>query len=276
MYERNYHKTVLKTEEKPAKKGTRINWKLIILLTALAIVLVGSVFIIRLPSWQVKDVEVAGAQVADPGDVKEFIQNELKGNKLFFLPRTSIVLVPERSLEKKLKEQFPRFQTVSVSRKSFSALTVTVSEYQGIYLWCVDDNTCYFMDEKGIAFAPAPYFSGSAYPKIFVGEAHEVPFQALSAAQLEMTQLLLTRLPAISIIPTEFHYLSDHKLEVHFNHDGHQAMLIFDPTTDTLQALQALFTGLRTNPLATKFRDSGEVLEYIDLRFSNRVVYKFQ
>ncbi len=276
MYERNYHKTVLKTEAKSEKKGTRINWKLVIGLFVLAVAIVGSIVLIRLSAWQVRDVEVVGAHVADPGDVKEFVQNQLQGNKFFFFPRTSIVLVPEHSLEKKLKEQFPRFQTVSVTRKSFSALTVTVSEYQGVYLWCVDDSTCYFMDQNGIAFAPAPYFSGSAYPKMFVGEAHGIPFQALSATQLDMVELLLARLPAISITPTEFHFISDHKLDVHFNHDGNQALLILDPTTDTLQALQALYTGLRTNPLASKFRDDAEVLQYIDLRFSNRVVYKFQ
>ncbi|MEO5646000.1 MAG: hypothetical protein ABIO57_02940 [Candidatus Paceibacterota bacterium] len=276
MYEKSYHKTVLKTDVKPEQSKQRVNWKLILWLSLGAILIAGIIVLIKLPRLQINNIEVVGANVADPGDVTEFVKMELQGKKLFFLPKTSIILVPEHKLEKDLKAQFSRFQTVRVSRKNFSTLTVTVSEYQGVYLWCSDEENCYFMDQNGIAFAPAPVFSGSAYIKIFGGTVQPLPFQALSTAQNDRVTLLLTKLPAIMIVPTEFHFTSDHQLDVLFNHDGHQASIMFDPMADTQDALNVLFTGLRTNPLATKFHDSSKVLEYIDLRFSNRVVYKFQ
>jgi hypothetical protein len=276
MYEKSYHKTVLKTEAKPEKRRSRINWKLVLGLLGGIALIAGLIVLIKLPSWQVQHIEVEGAHVADPGDVSEFVTMELQGRKLFFLPKTSIILVPEHKLEKDLKAQFSRFQTVSVSRKNFSTLTVTVSEYQGVYLWCSDEDTCFFMDQNGIAFAPAPVFSGSAYIKIFAGTAQPLPFQALTMHQEQMVDMLKDKLPVLSINPTEFHFDNDHKVEVMFNHDGHQASLFFDPTLDTQQALNALFSGLRTNPLATKFHESSHILDYIDLRFSNRVVYRFE
>lgn len=277
MYERTYHKAVLKTDDKPVKKeGGRVNWKAALWIVVSVAIVVGAVFLIRMPRLQVTNVEVAGAHVADPGDVKEFVMTELQGKKLFLLPKTSIFLVPEHRLEKDLKAQFSRFQTVSVSRKNFSTLVVTVSEYQGVYLWCSDDASCYFMDQNGVAFAPAPYFSGNAYPKIFVGQKQGLPFQAVTASQLAFIAAALDKLPVIGINPEEFHFVSDHELDVYFNHYGQQSKLLFDPTTNLQDAMNALYTGLRTNPLATKFRDQTQILQYVDLRFSYRVVYKFQ
>ncbi len=276
MYEKTYHKTVLKNDTKTELPQSRVNWKRILWIVIFVVVITGTIVLIKLPRMQVATIEVTGANVADPGDVSEFVKMQLQGKKLFFLPKTSIMLIPEHTLEKELKEQFPRFQTVSVSRKNFSTITIAVSEYQGVYLWCSDVDTCFFMDQNGVVFAPAPIYSGSAYPKIFASTVQPVPFQALNDEQNDTVTLLLAKLPAILITPTEFHFVGDHELDVIFNHDGHQSSIIFDPTTDIQAALNVLFTGLRTNPLATKFHDQAMVLQYIDLRFSNRVVYKFQ
>lgn len=276
MYERTYHKAVLKAETKEAKKKTAINWRLLLLIAIGAVVIAGIVILIRLPRLQVKNVAVVGANVVDPGDVTEFVNQQLQGKTLFILPKSSIFLVPTHRLEKNIKKQFSRLQTVSINRTNFSTLSVAIKEYQGVYLWCIDETTCYFMDQNGVAFASAPYFSGNAYPKIFTGPLQPLPFQAVNPAQLDTIALLISRLPAIGINPEEFHFVSGHELAVDFNHDGSPAQLLFDPTIDTKQALVALYTGLRTNPLATKFRDATQVLQYVDLRFSNRVVYKFQ
>jgi cell division septal protein FtsQ len=276
MYERTYHKAVLKTESEPQKKRRRINWKLLVRLLVAVAIVVGVIVLICLPRLQVKTVTVAGANVVDPADVSAFVQQHLQGHELLLLPKTSIFLIHEHSLALDIKQHFSRLQTVSVKRTTFSSLTVTVTEYQGVALWCSDETTCYFMDQNGVVFAPAPYFSGDAYPKIFDGTFQHLPFQAITADQNAAVSLLMARLPIIGIMPEEFHFASSHELDIVFNHNGSQATLLFDPTTDTNEALVALYTGLRTNPLATKYQDPTQVLQYIDLRFENRVVYKFQ
>ncbi len=277
MYERTYHKAVLKAEQKQPKKGqTRINWKRVLWIIGTLVALTAIVFLIRLPRVQVKNIEVNGTNVAYPGDVSEFVQNQLRGNKLFILPKTSIFLIPTHTLEKDIAAAFPRFQTVTINRKNFSTISVNVTEYQGVYLWCVDSDTCYFMDQNGMAFAPAPYFSGDAYPKIFNGTLQQIPFQAVTAGQLAIIATLMSHVPSLGIEPSEFHFDSAHQLRMTFIHNGQQSMLLFDPTSSINDAITALFTGLRTDPLASKFRDANRVLQYIDLRFSDRVVYKFQ
>ncbi len=278
MYERTYHKTVLKTDDKPKqKKGlAKVNWKLIAWIAGAAIVLAGFVLIVRLPGVQVKHIEINGAQVVDPGDVTEFVNNALQGKQFWLLPRTSIFMVSAPQLADEIKAAFPRLQTVDVDCKNFSTLSIDVTEYQGVYLWCTDAATCYFMDQNGTVFAPAPYFSGNAYPKLFVGSLQPLPFQALDADQLTTLALLNDRLGSLGIMPTEFHYVTEHDLDVYFVHNGQPAILKFDPTAGVEDEINALFAGLRTDPLATKFNSTTAVLQYIDLRFQDRVVYKFQ
>ncbi|HTH92890.1 MAG TPA: FtsQ-type POTRA domain-containing protein [Candidatus Paceibacterota bacterium] len=277
MYERTYHKTVLKDDEKESKKKeARVNWKLLLRITVAIVIIAAIIFVIRIPRAQVTHITVEGAKVVDPGDITEFIQQNLQGKELFVLPKSSIFLVPIHKLEKRIKQQFSRVQTVSINRVNFNTLSVSITEYQGVYLWCIDESTCYFMDQNGVAFTSAPYFSGDAYPKIFSGSMQNIPFQAVTSAQLADISLLLDRLATIGITANEFHFNSIHELDVDFTHEGRPAVLMFDPTTSISDALTDLYTGLRTNPLATKYRDTSKVLQYIDLRFSNRVVYKFQ
>lgn len=279
MYERTYHKTVLKNDEKSSKKGRqqmRVNWKLIVLIVGGLILITGIVLLVRLPKTQVGTIEVSGVNVVDPGDVSEFVKNKLQGNILGVLPKTSIFLISTHRLENEIKMAFPRLQTVVVNRKSFSSITVNVTEYQGVYLWCVDQATCYFMDQNGMVFAPAPYFSGNAYPKIFIGSLQPLPFQAVTPAQISSISLIIDHLGSLSIAPSEFHYITTHELDIYFIHNSQQAMVLFDPSMDTYDQLTALFTGLRTEPLASEFHTPTKILQYIDLRFLDRVVYKFQ
>jgi cell division septal protein FtsQ len=78
MYERTYHKTVLKTDEKtPGKRRShvRINWRLVALLVGIVVVLTGIVIIIRLQKVQVKTITVTGANVVDPADANKHLHH---------------------------------------------------------------------------------------------------------------------------------------------------------------------------------------------------------
>lgn len=281
MYERTYHDRVLKNEENtsPKKKRffrPRLRLKTI-LITIGCIALVGiCVTLTRLTRLQIASVEIEGTNVADPTEVSTFVFGQLQGTRLYVFPRTSIILAQTRRLERNLRTAFPRFETVRVMRTGLSRLTITVSEYGGAYLWCTDATQCLFMDKNGVVFAEAPYFSGSAYPKVFIGAQADLPFRPITTEQLALIELLTERLNAISIAPTEFHFVSEHNLEIVFLHNSTMSKIMIDPTLSIETSLEALFTALRTQPLSAKYQDASRILQYIDLRFENKVVYKFQ
>jgi cell division septal protein FtsQ len=278
MYERTYHSKVLKAD--PAKPEPKsFPWKRVVVITSVIAVFVGFILLTRIPKWQVTTVTVNGTQVADPEEVAAFVKSGIEGRYLFSLmPRRSILLVHPKHIARQVHAAFPRFKEVHVQRSAMNALTVDVSEYKGVYLWCEHGETevCSFMDERGIVFAAAPYFSGDAYLKIFVGERGAYPFTPISTQQLALVTMLDEKLRAINIDPVDFYFNGEHELVIDFSHHGDRAKIFIDPTRDVESALEALFSALRTDPLRAHYADSSQVLQYLDLRFSNKVVYKFQ
>ncbi len=282
MYERSYHTRVLNRDDAPKapkqKKlpiRIRVSRKSILIGVITLVLIVGIGVVVRLPKFQVKTVEVEGTHVADPVEVSQFVANRLQGNTWYVFPRSSIVALSTRRLAREIKTAFPRFKEVDVDRIGATTLRVGVEEYGGVYLWCENPESCFFMDERGVVFAEAPFFSGNAYTKVFIGSVGELPFTALTVSNRALLELLLTRLHAIMIKPDTVRFVAERELVITFVHHGKEAKIIIDPTLDPEQTLEALFTAMRTQSFATKFDDKSRSLEYIDLRFAHKVVYRF-
>ena len=275
MYERSYKNRLLKDDQALPRKKKKFPWKRVLYTFIVLAFISGVVFLIRMPRLQIASITTQGTVVADPLEVSQFVEQNLSGNYLYLFPKRSMLLVPLDSLERSIKQKWPRFKEVSVSRAGLNSLSVEVIEYQGVYLWCKEE-TCYFMDSEGTVFAPAPYFSGDAYPKLYGGIQGELAFQPFEPMVIEVVRELADRLPKIHIAPKGYHLENRSQMRILFTHNGNEASIIIDPNGDLEKTLEALYTGLRTDPLAGMYRDQTKVLEYIDLRFPSKVVYKFQ
>ena len=275
MYERRYHASVLKGNNDSPKRHL-FPWKRIAIITSCLLFLGGIFALIRAPGFQIRSVVVIGTQVADPMEVSQFVLNELQGTYLYVFPKTSVLLISTDALVSRISAKFPRFKSIDIDRSGMTTLDISVAEYPGVYLWCDADEVCSFMDETGTVFADAPYFSGSAYLKIYAGDRSQYPFVPVSQGQIHLVKRLTERLEVIDIEPLSFRFENDRKLTVVFNHHSAHASMYFDPTRDIDGALESLYSGLRTPAMTKLFHDPSNVLEYLDLRFSNKLIYKFR
>ncbi len=274
MYERTYHAKVLQQDpEQP--KARRFPWRKIIFIFCGLLIISAIITLIKVDRFQVNEVEVFGTKVADPFEVSQFVISSLQGNYLWVLPRSSIVLINPDRISDEIKAKFPRFKYVVVERQGMHGLRVDTEEYPGVYLWCDNNESCSFMDETGVVFSDAPYFSGSAYLKIYGGDRKPFPFQPISTQQVKDIANIKEKLSAINILPTEFHF-DERKLTVIFFHNTHRVEIYFDTTDGSDESLETLYTGLQTEPMAGLYNDKKNILEYLDLRFSNKLVYKFK
>ena len=280
MYERTYNKRVLKA---PAPKPrAHVVLKRAAIWIGIGLIAWGIIFCLRYRKFQIGTVSVQGAFVIVPQDIQDFVRKDLEGKYLLFIPKTSILTLRPKNLGAHIMRQFPYVQSIDIKRSSMSSIDIDITEYKGAYLWCAgtDDADCYFMNKNGLVFSPAPYFSGSAYIKVFGPGTDaikkEFPFSPLETGSFVLISELADLLSTVAISPISFHFQEEHSLAISFMHNGTAAELRIDPSRDVRAQIDALASALATPALADLYTNEAKKLDYLDTRFDSKVVYKFQ
>ena len=269
------------------KKRKIFFFKLFLLLFFLLVVFTGFVFLSRWQYINVKDVEVTGIQDSDALIVKNAVEEQIFENYLLFFPKTNRFLIPKSKIIAELSDKYKRLKDISI-KISNNFLSVSVSAREGAYLWCGDrfspgtDDVCYFLDNTGYIFEEAPYFSGSVYFKFFgtIDNAGNEPlgkyfqsdvFEKLISFQktLELVGVKAESLEILIGGDMAFYLRSTQIVDL-------PPKIIFNAGDDFVKLSENLQTALSTEPLLSDFRNKYENLEYIDLRFGNKVYYKFR
>ncbi|MEI8129974.1 MAG: hypothetical protein WCG55_00525 [bacterium] len=271
--------------------------RVITALCVLFFVLLGTtVYVSRLPRIQLNTVEVVGNKVVDTDDVVSHVEKYLSGYYVYLIPHRDALIYPKQKIVADLVKSFPRFDSVAVYRTSWHTLQVTVSEVRGRALWCGETDTdlgagataqsCYFTDETGRIVSDAPYYSGNVYPRFFGGT---VP---ASSARLDNENPIGTtftdpdtfkKLVALQESIANFGFQIK---SVDIGADTEDTIMIdlgsgkIAPVrflkADNFETLEGNLSAALSNPtLANALKTDKQNLEYFDLRFTNKVYYKF-
>ena len=143
---------------------------------------------------------------------------------------------------------------------------------------------CYFLDPLGIAFAKAPYFSGSVYfelygkmekGSIFQSEEHEPPLghSFLSSGNFARVVSFRDALVADGMPPEKLAVEENGDARLFFPSGLYMKFLL---TQDFGVLLSNLRAAMDTEPLRKEFFISAEKNPYafLDARFENRIFYK--
>lgn len=276
------------------KKRRKIFWsKISIYFIIFAVIFVGLAYLSRLPSINIDAVEITGHKVLDGEELKSAVQEELNGRYLWFFPKTNVFIYPESGIRDTLHQKFKRLKEVKFTLKDRKVLQVSVSERAPAYAWCGEEMTetlpesrdetqpCFFMDDSGYIFDEAPYFSGEVYFR-FYGSVYS---QDASPAGSYFSPGLFPKLVSLKntlenmkLDPAALAIKGDGEIRVFLSASakGKMPELILKKDMDFESALGNLQTALETEPLKSNFEKKYSSLEYIDLRFGNRVYYKFK
>lgn len=125
--------------------------------------------------WRIDTIKVSGVQVVSEDAVRTLAQTTLGGNYFFLYARDNSFLFPRRELEAQILETFPRVRSVVVEREDTHTITIDVVERKPFMLWCGESfegekpalTECWFIDDQGFVFSPAPVFSEGVYREIY-------------------------------------------------------------------------------------------------------------
>jgi hypothetical protein len=256
--------------------------------TSLFVLIVGlamSLFLAYWPKLLINEFIVVGTRVVPAASIIAAAGDYLDGQYFGFWPKRHIWWYPRSGLMVHLNTNFPRLAAISATAAP-GRLVITVEERQPALLYCSPER-CFFIDEEGLAYAPAPHFS----PGVFL------EWQTDESLTFEPPQSLTTRAAVDRLLKSQrifeqvlslqelagwrisrLSVTADHDVifwvDPVFKNDQRNAwQIIIDAETPPLLLADNLHTAL-TALLAETATADWPPLQYVDLRFGKKVFYK--
>jgi len=251
-----------------------------LILATITVVLIGAIafaisYVSYLPRFSIATIDVVGTQTVPADFVKTYVESELFTAHHPYLSPYNIFLYHRVGLQNEIVGYFPRIKSAAISRDSLLSthLTVTITEREPFARWCNTLSDCFEMDPSGYIFAQAPESTSTvAYTTNYVF------FGAVSTSSSPITQTfvgahvpgivaLLKSLETAGFKPTGATVIGGQDFTVHLV-DGFDIKASFGEDSSGLVSNLKLI--LNSDSLNGKESD----LEYVDLRFGDRVYYK--
>ncbi len=277
-------------EETLRKRRRRKRIKYGIFLLAF-VIFVGVVsYISHLPKVRISEVELRGGLLVTPKEIKEEALDYMRGSYFWLFPKNNSFLYPQNSLEKNLSDKFKRIETINVSLEGLNKLVVEITERKPVAIWCrentrqvstttdslkEDKEQCYFIDLFSTIFAEAPNFSGDAYFKYYGLVTKEFPIgERFIASSTQFTEIngFIDAVKKLNIRPSYLLGKGEDEYSLVLFGGGE---IYFDVKKSLSLAYNNLETLLKSPDLRTG--NTGTLpVEYIDLRYGNKLFYKLK
>jgi hypothetical protein len=255
------------------RKRARHRRLLMLSVAAFLVIVVGAFYYFTSGRFQVRDVIVRGLKDTSEDDARQVISFWLSEKSWYVLPHKVLWLASVGDISARLKTSLPTVKDIYVTKKYPDELTFDFKEYDGWGVLCHGDpEQCFWIDRSGVAFSPASEFSGIIIPKI--RDMRERDFR-LGEKQLS---------PNLMRLITYYNEKApdnDYLQSLQFTIDKKDATLkvatrggwniLLLETSDPEKS----YNNLKTT-LEGEVKDKASKLEYVDLRFGNRIFYKFK
>ena len=253
--------------------------KIFLSLFSFSVIFASLAYISRSEELNISKIEIIGNKIIDASAVKIVVEKEIAGHYFWFFPKANILIYPKNSIKQELYNKFQKLKEVNLYIKERKTVEVYVSEREGKYVWCKNSSIseqCYFLDDSGYIFGEAPYFSGEVYFKFYGPADIGTYFLEENFRQLIYFRDFLTAkgIKSISLSVLEN---KDAKISLtSANKSLKEPYIIFKINSDFQKIAENFETALDTEPLMSNFKNKYSSLEYIDLRFGDKVYYKFK
>lgn len=262
--------------------------KFLLCLFAFLAVLALLVYISRITIFNISSVEITGNKLIETETIKTVVEKEITGNYFWFFPKTNIALYPQNNIKNRLHDEFKRLKDINFSIESdgnSKILAVSLSEREALYTWCgenlpeveikLEEYSCYFMDDGGYVFDQAPHFSGEVYFRFWGPLAGFYFSTDVFGKVVAFKDFLLN----MAIKPTSVYLKKDGDVEIYLSANilpPNAPKIIFKKDFNLEKLSENLQAALNTEPLQSNFKNKYSSLLYVDLRYGNKVYYKFR
>ncbi len=259
----------------------------IVLLGALLFLAVEIVYAKQL---RIEHVRFEGNTAVHKEALWDVLQPYVEGEYAHLFSKKNIFIVPTDTIEQELETHFVRLKNVELSREGFHTLVVTSVEREPAGIWCppakalaqagdVGTSTeCFYIDEAALAFAPAPHLRGTT----FITYEHAFPETVIGTQLTTPEQFTALHDYMDALMPLGFATQRvtwrDDGIDLYVRgkvtDDIHTGLILKIPLVPPYDiALSNLASVTRSAKEGTPALVIAGI-EYIDLRFENKVFFK--
>lgn len=234
------------------------------------IILIGIIWLTLFsPVFIIKDIKVSGAEAGKIDMIKELAWKQTKSHRWFIIPQSRLLTLSKKQLQAEIAQEYI-FESIQIKKKLFHTLEIKIIEKKPAAVW-FENESYYVVDQTGLVLAK----ENSPRSELAVLYNNSAP--TIIAKQINTDkQVALTRgIELFKLTQTQFAYLKPKQISVPAERetivlilDGGQ--LIYLTTKQSAQPqLEKLDTLLKT-----ELKNRLPSVDYIDLRFGDKIYYK--
>jgi len=236
-------------------------------------------------------IAITGTHIIDQEDIEKEVRADISGKYFYLFSKANSFIYPRKQIYNNLILNFPRIESLTVARDGLKTLKINIKERVGSFLYCgaiIPENkddvgeNCYFINNDGFIFDKAPYFSGNVYFKYYMA----LPGSGDDTLGKQMTNILLFHtlerfidgITSLGFKPIYLTVEPDGINSLYLNHGVNDTTpkITFKSDNDLEVILENLSLSMRKKEFAGEINSKYNTLLYIDLRFTNKVLYKFE
>jgi hypothetical protein len=237
----------------------------------------------------INSIVVVGNRTISRGEVVGVVNRDMEGSYLRMFNRANGLIYPKSKIYNDLISAFPRIAHLTIVRDGLNTLRVSITERAGTYLYCgeaipdshadVGEN-CYFVNVDGYIFDHAPYISGDIYFRYYAPraakDASPLGSQLLPKEYFQKLTKFIEDLNTLGFRSTELSVAPNGDCDLYLSGaTSPDAKIRFNTTEDLSVILDNVTLALSKPEFANQIKGTYASLQYIDLRFKNKVLYKF-
>lgn len=234
---------------------------------------------------RISNISIQGNSVVLSKDIKTEISKLLVGNYFWIFPKNDIFIYPKQQIKKDILKTFSRIDKVEIKMADLNTIDVVVNERVPFALWCGNSlyetgrtilDKCYFLDKNGFIFIQAPDFSGNVYFEFYgVVKNGNVGQQFLPKKEFERIISFKDLLINANIKVNKFLIDKNNGDYTFYLNNKDKTEIFFNKSEDFNKMFYNLKSAINTKTSDTGEKNIFKNLKYIDLRFKDKVLFKF-
>jgi cell division septal protein FtsQ len=220
----------------------------------------------KIEKINIKEINIKNTNTVDPKNIKEIVKTNLDGNYFWrFYSKKNILIYPKQRIKEKILSEYSEIKEIDLNLDLPNTLNVDVLEYKPYALWCKTD--CYLIDKTGYLFKKTKdkqdFFE---YQTSLPSETENtLRSRVFKEKKFDEIDSFVKLIEGSNLNPTKLVSEDNKKYELYFNESS---KIIFNDE----QNIRELMDNFQAVLNIEDFYINN--IEYIDLRFGNKVFYK--